>query len=93
MATLALKDARLELKTTAEAKAYLSKAAVLDGMDLSSFMVASAMERARAILRDHNTIALSAEAQAQLAQLLHDQPAPTKAMQTLRKMPRLKVRG
>ncbi|MYM33707.1 DUF1778 domain-containing protein [Duganella sp. FT50W] len=92
MSTFAIKDARLELKTTAEAKEFLSKAAVLQGMDLSSFMIASAMDRARAIVRDHTAIALSAKGQIELANLLQHQPAPTDAMQELRRQPRLKVR-
>jgi uncharacterized protein (DUF1778 family) len=86
------KDARMELKTTAEAKELLSKAAILDGMDLSSFVIASAMERARRIVRDHGSIALSTSGQAQLAELLHSQTAPTKAMKALRSKPRLEVR-
>ena len=92
MSTLAIKDARMELKTTADAKNFLSQAAVLDGMDLSSFMIASAMTRARAIMSDHTSIALFAEGQAQLAKLLQSQPTPTEAMKDLRSLPRLKVR-
>jgi uncharacterized protein (DUF1778 family) len=61
-------------------------------MDLSAFMIASAMERARAVLRDHASISLSAEGQARLVDLITTQPGPTDAMVALRKMPRLKVR-
>lgn len=93
MGTLALKNARLELKTTRETKELLSKAAILDGMDLSAFMLASAIEKARSILRDHAAITLSAEGQLQLAKLLKAQPEPTEAMKALRQQPRLKVRA
>ena len=92
MSSLAIKDARMELKTTREAKELLNRAALLDGMDLSSFMLASAMERARAILRDHDAIALSAQGQARLAEVLQGPAAATRAMQELRGLPRLKVR-
>lgn len=93
MGTLALKNARLELKTTPETKELLIKAAVLDGMDLSAFMLASAIEKARSILRDHAAITLSAEGQAQLVKLLQAQPEPIEAMKALRQQPRLKVRA
>lgn len=92
MTTPVLKDARLELKTTRDAKHLLSKAAMLDGMDLRAFVLASAMERARTILQSHSTIALSAQGQAKLVEVLHNQQAPTPAMQALRELPRLKVR-
>lgn len=93
MGTLAVKDARMELKTTKETKELLSKAAILDGMDLSAFMLASAIEKARAILRDHALITLSAEGQQQLVNLLQAEPEPTEEMQAFRKQPRLKVRA
>ncbi|QEI08826.1 DUF1778 domain-containing protein [Pigmentiphaga aceris] len=93
MGTLAIKDARLELKTTKETKELLTKAALLDGMDLSSFMLASAMKQARATLQNHSIITLSAEGQARLVELLHAQPEPTEAMKALRKLPRLKTRA
>ncbi len=92
MSTLAVKNARVELKTTKEAKELLSKAAILDGLDLSSFMLTAAIEKARTILRDHTSIALSEEAQSQLARSLQTQPMPTDEMIRLRSLPRLPVR-
>lgn len=92
MAAIALKDARLELKTTKEAKELLSKAATLGGMDLSSFLLSTAMEKARAILLEHAAIELSEQGQAQLVALLQQPPAPTEAMKALRRIPRLEVR-
>lgn len=93
MRAMTLKDARMELKTTRETKELLSKAAILDGMDLSAFMLASAIEKARTILRDHTAITLSAEGQRQLVKLLQAPPEPTEAMIALRSQPRVKVRG
>lgn len=92
MSTFAIKDARVELKTTAEAKDFLSKAAVLDGMDLSSFMISSSMQRARIIMRDHAAFAVSMEGQEKLAKLLRRESRPTEAMKALRRLPRLKER-
>ena len=93
MSTIAVKNARVELKTTKEAKELLSKAAILDGLDLSSFMLAAAIEKARAILRDHTSIALSEEGQIQLSRLLQAHPVPTDKMIELRSLPRLPVRN
>jgi len=87
------KDARILLRTTKDARALLSKAATLNDTDLSSFVLTSATEKAHAILQDHASISLSATAQAQLAKVLRKQLAPTKAMDSLRKLPRLKVRS
>ena len=92
MSTLTLKEARMEQKTTTEIKEFLSKAAAVGGVDLSSFLISAAMKEARAIMRDHATITLSTQGQAKLVQLLQSQPAPTEAMKELRSLPRLKVR-
>lgn len=88
-----VKDARIEFKTTKEVKELLSKAAILDGMDLSAFMLACIVEKARAVLKEHATIALSAEGQGRLVELLQQQPEPTDAMKEFRQLPRLKVRS
>jgi uncharacterized protein (DUF1778 family) len=92
MGKFAIKDARVEIKTTSEAKDLLTKAAVIDGLDLSSFMISSSMERARMILRDHTSIALSIEGQEKLANILQSEHKPSEAMKKLRSLPRLKVR-
>ncbi|MEN9461336.1 MAG: hypothetical protein RIS84_1356 [Pseudomonadota bacterium] len=93
MTMLAVKDARIEFKTTKEVKELLSKAAILDGMDLSAFMLACVVEKARAVLQEHATIALSDEGQRRLAEILQTQPEPTEAMKEFRQLPRLKVRA
>lgn len=89
MSSLAPNSALLKLSTTPEIMEILTRAAALEGLDLPTFLLGSAMERARAILRDHVTIALAVEAQTQLTELLHAQPEPTEAMRELRRLPRL----
>lgn len=84
-----LKSARMELKTTEEAKELLSLAAALDGMDLTAFVLGPAMDRARKVLSEHANIALTREAQAKLASLLVQPAAPTDAMRELMNMPDL----
>ena len=78
MPTAPLKPARMELKTTHDAKELLNQAAALDGMDLTSFVLGPAIERARKVLSDHAIIALSKRGQATLAGLLAKPPKPTK---------------
>ena len=89
MNTATLKDARMELKTTADAKDMLCLAASIEGMDLTAFVLGSAMERARKVLCEHTNIALTREGQATLARLLTNRSAPTKAMKDLMKLPDL----
>lgn len=90
-ATMA-KDARLEVKTSQSAKDLLTQAAALSGVNLSSFIISSAMEQARKLLVDHSTIELSLEGQRNLAALLQGDSEPTEAMKKLQRMTRLEVR-
>jgi len=87
MRTTTLKPARMELKTTYDAKELLNRAAALDGMDLTSFVLGPAIEKARKVVSDHAIIALTKEGQATLAQLLASPPKPTAAMNELMSLP------
>ena len=87
MHTAALKPARMELKTTSDAKELLNRAATLDGMDLTSFVLGPAIEKARRVIADHALIMLSKNGQATLAQLLANPPKPTEAMNALMNLP------
>jgi len=74
MQTATPKLARMELKTTYEAKELLNQAAALDGMDLTSFVLGPAIEKARKVVSDHAIIALTKSGQATLAGLLASHP-------------------
>lgn len=87
MTTTTLKDARMELKTTSNAKDLLTQAALLDGMDLSAFVLSSAIEKARKVLASHASLSLSLAGQKRLVALLHAQPEPTDAMKALMALP------
>lgn len=87
MQTAPLKPARMELKTTYDAKELLNQAAALDGMDLTSFVLGPAIERARKVLSDHAIIGLTKSGQATLAGLLAKPPKPTEAMKQLMSLP------
>lgn len=81
-----LKTARMELKTTEEAKEMLSLAAAMDGTDLTAFVLGPAMDKARKVLSQYATISLTLEGQAKLAELIQQPTVPTDAMRALMKM-------
>jgi uncharacterized protein (DUF1778 family) len=82
-----LRQARMEFKTTADMKDLLTHAAALDGLDLTSFVLGPAIEKARRVIQEHNSITLSKHGQAALVELLNAQPKPTKAMKELMALP------
>lgn len=88
----AMRQARMEFKTTSDMKELLSQAAALDGLDLTSFVLGSAVEKARQVLSQHTSIALAREGQATLARLLAEPMQPSAAMQELMGLPDLPTR-
>jgi uncharacterized protein (DUF1778 family) len=49
------KDARLDLRLSRNLKRLLQKAAVISGLDLSSFTLSAALEKADGVLSRHST--------------------------------------
>lgn len=88
----ALRQARMELKTTAEAKDLLNRAAILDGMDLTAFVLGSAIEKARKVVSDHANITLARQGQVALVHILAKPQPPKAAMKTLMQLPDLPAR-
>ncbi len=78
-----LKDARMELKTTNSKKEMLKTAAALAGQDLTSFILASAEERAKSVLTDYQSLSLSLDDQARLMDALANPAKPTRALKEL----------
>jgi uncharacterized protein (DUF1778 family) len=91
--SLPLRQARMEFKTTADVKDLLSQAAALDGLDMTSFVLAPAIEKARKVLSEHAIIVLSQRGQVALAQLLQTPPPPTQAMTELMALPDIPTHG
>ena len=52
-------SARINLRTSPEAKALIERAAALMGTTVSGFMLQNAYEAARRVVSDHDTIVLS----------------------------------
>jgi uncharacterized protein (DUF1778 family) len=91
-ATENLRQARMELKTTSAMKEMLGQAAALDGLDLTSFVLGPAIEKARKVLSEHATVTLARQGQLTLVQLLQAQKPPTQAMKDLMALPDLPAR-
>ena len=87
-----LKVARVEFKTTPDTKELLSAAALLDGLDLTSFILSSAIDKARQVLSQHASITLSKKAQENLVNCLNDESGPTEEMKVLMSLPDFPVR-
>ncbi len=56
-----VKDARIEFKTSKDIKLLLQDAANSLGMDLSSFLISTATQRAKKIIKEDNLLTLSQE--------------------------------
>lgn len=60
MATLTQPLERIDLRTTAEIKELIVRAASAAGVSLSAFLIASAQDRAKQLLAEHETLTFSA---------------------------------
>ncbi|WP_314138255.1 DUF1778 domain-containing protein [Buttiauxella noackiae] len=78
-----VKNARVELKTSAELKDMLREAAAAAGLDLSAFILNAALERAESVLDNQRRRQLSTQSWQQVNQLLSEPAAPTLALQAL----------
>ena len=79
------KDERLEARVSAEAKALCQEAASIEGRSLTDFIVSSAVESARRILRERALIELSQRDRNAFVESLLNPPRPS---QRLRKAAR-----
>ena len=77
------KDARVDIKTTKDAKAMLEKAAYALGTTLSAFMLDCAMTKAREIIAQSDLIRLTRKESERFAAALQNAP---KANEKLRQL-------
>ncbi len=91
MTALALKQARMEFKTTEDVKTTLTQAAALMGVDVTAFVIGAASERARAILAENALLQLSLDGQARFLAMLDNPPPATSALRELMAMPPLVI--
>lgn len=77
------KTARVELKTSDEAKDTIRQAAAAYGLDLSSFILSAAIERAEMVLERQRRRELSEAGWTRLNEVLNSHSAPTPALVSL----------
>lgn len=73
-------SARINLRTSPEAKALIERAAAMMGSTVSSFMLQNAYEAARRIVADKDTLVLSQQAFEAFVATCENPPEPTQAL-------------
>jgi len=73
-------SARINLRTSPEAKALIERAAAIMGSTVSSFMLQNAYEAARRIVADKDTLMLSQQAFEAFVATCESPPEPTEAL-------------
>lgn len=93
------KTARIDLKTTEFAKEFIRKAAIISGLDMTSFIMASAFKEAEVIMENYNRLELSEKTFSRLHEILNESdeeakptPALVKLMRNKRERARNQVR-
>lgn len=75
--------ARINLRTSGEAKALIERAAAYMGTTVSAFMLQNAYEAAKRVVAEHEVIMLTQRDFEGFAQALAKPPAPTAALKRL----------
>jgi len=78
-----LKDARIEFKTSMEIKTLLQEVANLLGMDLSNFLISTAVQRAKEIQKEEKILMLSKQEWNNFEEILSKPQKPTQALRDL----------
>ncbi len=86
------RTARLDIRTTEEAKAAIENAAEYLGTTTSAFVLETVMEKATHILQLAQTIQLNAEEQRRFLSLLENPPEPNEKLKALFEKHRGKVK-
>ncbi len=76
-------SARINLRTSPEAKALIERAAALTGTSLSSFMLQNAYAAARQVVTDHDTLTLCQEAFEAFVNACDNPSEPNEALRKL----------
>jgi len=78
-----VETARINLRTSAEAKAMIERAAAYMGTTVSAFMLQNAYEAAKRVVAEHEVIMLSQRDFEAFASALANPPAPTAGLKRL----------
>jgi uncharacterized protein (DUF1778 family) len=79
-ANAAARDDRIELRTTREEKRLLATAAAWERLDVTSFIMRTALPAAREVVGRAERIVLSERDSARVLKLLENPPKPTRAL-------------
>lgn len=82
-ATHANESTRINLRTSAEAKALIERAAALMGTTVSSFMLQNAYEAARRIVTENNTLLMTERDFDAFTASIENPPEPNAALREL----------
>ena len=82
-ATLASESARINLRTSAEAKAMIERAAALMGTTVSSFMLQNAFDAARRIVSETDTLLMNQRDFEAFTASIENPPKPKSALRKL----------
>ena len=80
MTTASTESARINLRTSPEAKALIERAAAIMGSTVSSFMLQNAYEAARRLVAEQEVITLSDRDRDAFLAALENPPEPTQAL-------------
>ena len=78
-----LKDARIEFKTSKDIKVLLQEVANSLGMDLSNFLISTAVQRAKEIQKEERVLILSNQEWANFQEIINTPKKPTPALKEL----------
>ena len=81
----ATRDDRIELRASREQKRILAAAAAYERLDLTSFVMRTALPAAEEIVARHERIALTARDSLRVLELLEHPPKPTAALRAAAK--------
>ena len=88
-----IKTQRLETRLTTEQKATIERATRLSGRSMSDFVTQAAFEAARAVIRDHEKMVLSAKDAEIFANALNNPPTANNALKEAAKNWKQKVQA
>ena len=89
--TVAARDDRIELRASREEKRTLAAAAAYERLDLTTFVMRSALPAAEEVVARHEHITLSPRDSARVLRLLERPPKPTAALRAAVKRRRNRV--
>ena len=78
-----LKDARIEFKTSKDIKKLLQEVANSLGMDLSNFLISTAVQRAKEIQKEERILMLSNQEWTNFQEIIKKPKQPTQALKEL----------